>query len=181
MSLLHAQGTGFSRPVKAVFVPETGFVVAEINPSEYGYTHKAVRYQERIFYPKDELHITVVSGQSAETVRKHLEKQPQDTERIQEVVDQTDWSFRQLEEFYCVVDGEAETIIQMVEMPFLSQFYSDLSGITGSGHILLPTHVTLYMRGTETGIGLPNQTAFDTLVKARIRRIELHYEPAGQD
>ena len=175
MSLPDAQGTQYIHPVKTVLVPETGFVVSQVNPIDYGYIQVPVRYQGRLFQPKSELHITLVSENAAETVRKHFEKRPGDIDRVQEVIAQNRLSFRKLDEYYYVEESGEETIVQMVDLPNLGTFFQDLAGITGGGYVLPPTHVTLYMRGTETGIGLPSPAVFDARVKSQVQPGELQY------
>lgn len=168
------------QPVKTVFDLQTGFVVVQLNKAEYSYHETPVHYQGRVFDPKPELHITIVSADAAETVRSFIERKPDDAVHVQEIVDETSWVFRELDSFYHVVEApEVETIIQMVEVPHMADFFSRLSGLVGKGFILPPTHVTLYMRGTEKGIGLPTQTVFDQLVQNPIRPEELR--PAQGD
>ncbi len=57
------------QPVKTVFDPQTGYVVVQLHKEAYGYQEVAVRYLGRVFQPKTELHITIVSADAAETVR----------------------------------------------------------------------------------------------------------------
>lgn len=168
------------QPAKTVFDPQTGFVVVQINKAEYGYHEAPVHYQGRVFNPKTELHITVVSANAAEAVRGFIERKPEDAVPVQEIVDETRWVYRELDSFYHVVESPGvETIIQMVEVPHMAEFFSRLSGLVGQGFILPPTHVTLYMRGTEKGIGLPTQTVFDQLVQGPIRPEDLQPAQGG--
>lgn len=168
------------QPAKTVFDPQTGFVVVQLNKAEFSYNETPVRYQGRVFSPKAELHITVISADAAEAVRSFIERQPDDAVHVQEIVDETRWVFRELDSFYHVVESpEVETIIQMVDMPYMAEFFSRLSGLIRQGFILPPTHVTLYMRGTEKGIGLPTQTVFDQLVQSPIRPEELQPAQGG--
>lgn len=162
------------QPARVVFDPETGFVVVQISKAEYGYHEAPVRYQGHVFQPKSELHITVVSADAAEDVRSFIERRPDDAVQIQEMVDETRWVFRELEAFYHVVESPGvETIIQMVEVPHMAEFFSRLSGLMGKGFVLPPTHITLYTLGTEKGIGLPTPTVFDQLAQSPIRPEEI--------
>ena len=175
MQSLRPKNDQVRQSAKTAFDPQTGFVVVQLNKAEYGYQEVPVYYQGRLFDPKSELHITIVSADAAEAVRSFIERRPDDAVQVQEMVDETRWVFRALDSFYHVVEAPGvETIIQMVEVPHVAEFFSRLSGLVGQGFILPPTHVTLYMRGTEKGIGLPTQTVFDQFVQAPVRPEELH-------
>ena len=69
-----------------------------------------------------------------------------------------------------------ETIIQIVEIPELHSFLRDLSKLTGHGFSVPPIHITLYARGTEKGIPIPDQQSFQQLVKAQILPEEVRAE-----
>ncbi len=156
-------------PVSAAFDPETGSVVVNIDKIGYGYFDQPVRYQGKIFQPKGELHITIVS-QDAEALKKHLAKAPEDQEEIDDLVLSTDWSYRKRTDLYYIAkDPDTESIIQMVDVPMLEAFLKDLSKLVGQGIVLPPTHVTLYVRGTEKGIGIPNEAVLKELVKAPVQ------------
>jgi hypothetical protein len=166
---------GARRVIGYHFDPGEGFLLVQVNKDAYGYVDKAVRYQSKTFAPKTELHITILSADGAEQVRQQIEEHPEDEGRIVGIIDHTDWSFIKLDEYYHVKDGDEETIIQMVEVPRLNAFFSDLSALVGKGFVLPPTHVTLYMRESEKGIGLPNREVFDELVQGRVSRDALEW------
>lgn len=179
MSLEEQRGEQMLRPTNVVFIPETGFVVAEVSKIDFGYIDQEAHYQDRVFAPKSELHITIVSRDAADRVLRQIQNQPGDDSRVQEVITSTDWSFRKLDSFHFAAEDDCETIIQMVEMPGLAGFFQDLAHITGGGYILPPTHITLYMRGTEIGIGLPTPSVFNALVKAQILPGEITFDHSG--
>lgn len=164
-------------PLGASFDPQTGFVLVNINKIDYGFMDKPVRYQGKVFQPKSELHITIVSQDAAERVRQYLESHPDDAHEFQDLISSTNWSYLKKQEFYYVEEEPGvETLIQMVEVPSLNAFFSSLSSIVGKGFILPPTHVTLYTRGTEKGIGLPNQETFQERAKAAVQPGEIRAE-----
>lgn len=174
MQMLPPKDDHLRQPAKTVLDPQTGYVVVQLNKAEYGYHDEPVLYQGRVFQPKPELHITIVSADAAEAVRSFIERRPDDAVHIQEIVDETRWVFRELDAFYHVMESpEVETIVQMVEVPHAAEFFSRLSGLVGQGFVLPPTHVTLYMRGTEKGIGLPTPTVFDQLARGAITPAEV--------
>lgn len=163
-------------PVTALFDAQTGSVLVHLDKTEYGYFDQPVRYQGKLFQPKSELHITIIS-EDAEIIRRHLKNHPEDIDEIDDAVFSSDWSFYKKNEFYYVEEEpDVETIIQMVEVPMLHYFLKDISGLAGHGFVVPPTHVTLYTRGTEEGIGLPNTTVFHERVKAPVVPGELHLD-----
>lgn len=172
MSMMRSLDGDLHAPVSATLNTETGIILVHLDKIDYGYMDQAVRYLGKVFQPKSELHITIVS-QDAEQILKYLNNHPQDGS-LQDLILSTDWSFRKLEQFYHVVEApEVETLIQMVELPMLQAFFKDLSKLVGRGFELPPTHVTLYTRGTEKGISLPNQIVFKELAKTSMRPREL--------
>lgn len=182
MQTLPPKDDHLRQPARVVFDPDTGFLVVQINKAEYGFHEAPVLYQGRVFQPKSELHITVISADAAEEVRSFIARKPDEAVQVQEMVDETRWVFRELDSFYHVVESPGvETIIQMVDVPYMAEFFSRLSGLVGRGFILPPTHVTLYVRGTEKGIGLPNQTVFDQLVQNGIHPNEIQPAPGGTE
>lgn len=161
------------RPQTVELVPETGYLVANLNKQTYGYLDQPVRYQGRVFQPKSELHITLIS-QDAEKITRYLENNSHGQASIQEMIGATDWRFTRQPTFYHVEEAPGEeTIIQMVEIPSLGAFFRELSGLVGQDFTLPPTHVTLYTRGTEKGIGLPTQRVFQELVRAEVQPEEM--------
>lgn len=176
MSLFHQPDPEICRPIRTILVPETGFIVAEINKIDYRYADHPVHFQGRTLYPKKELHITVASDEAASNLQKYIKRAPDNEDRIRDIVDQTDWVFQKRNEYYYVEqEPGVETIIQMVMLPSLKEFFRDLSAVVGKGFVLPPTHVTLYMNGTENGIGLPTREVFDRLVKAAVLPSELGF------
>jgi hypothetical protein len=151
------------------FNEQSGYLVIKIAMDDYGYSHTEVSYRGKTFEPKDELHITILSDEAAEMVGKFLEEHPDDRQRICRLVEETDWTFHKTGELYYVQeDADGETIIEMVDMPELEGFFRKLSRITGKDLEIPPVHVTLYLRGTKTGIGIATQEEFDNRVVEEI-------------
>lgn len=165
-------------PISATLNTETGYILVHLDKIDYGYMDQAVRYLGKVFQPKSELHITIVS-QDAEHIMKYLDAHPQETSSLNDLILSTDWSFRKLEQyFHMAEDAENESIIQMVELPMLQTFLKDLSKLVGRGFELPPTHVTLYTHGNEKGVSLPNQILFKERMKSPMRPRELW--PVGE-
>jgi hypothetical protein len=99
-------------------------------------------------------------------------------EQARQLIDRSDWSYRKEEAFFHVAEPpDAETIIQMVEMPGLGDFFAALGKLVGAHLELPPTHVTLYTYHTEKGIGLPTQAVFEELVQGPVNVAEV--QPVG--
>jgi hypothetical protein len=156
-------------PVRVSFDEKTGYLVIQLDPAEYGYKAQEAQHQGKTFQPKDELHITVVSREAADEVARFMRKDAEHAGHIHGLIDSIRWSYRKLDRYYHIQKGEEETIIQMVEMPELESFFSELSRITGQGLALPPTHVTLYMRNSEKGIGLPTGETLERLSQGEVR------------
>lgn len=169
-------GPEFCRPVSKDFNRETGYIVVSIDKVDYQYDNRGVVYQGRVFEPKSELHVTIISAEDAEELRQYLHKKPDGAQSVWDILDETDFSFRKVDEFYYVEESPGvETIIQMVEIPMLDTFFRSMSAMVGRGFVLPPTHVTLYVRGTDRGIALPDQEVFREKVKARIQPEDLQF------
>jgi hypothetical protein len=175
MTILHSDESELRAPVTTTLNTETGKVVVHLDKVEYGFFNQPILYQDRLFQPKSELHITVISKDSANLLLNYMTSHPEDKDEIQELILVTDWSYHKLNKFYYVEEEPGvETIIQMVDVPALTNFFKDLSKQVGQGFILPPTHVTLYTRGTEKGISLPNRELFEERVKTVLLPVELH-------
>lgn len=176
MGILRSDEINLHTPVTTTFDQQTGLIKAHLDMVDYGFVNQPVRYLGKPFQPKQELHITIVS-QDAGIILKHLENHPDDVDDVQDLILSTDWSFSMLDDFFYVQEKPGvETIIQMVDIAAIRSFFKDLSKLIGQGFILPPTHVTLYTRGTEEGISLPDQQSFQQKVKNQIQPGEVRLE-----
>jgi hypothetical protein len=146
------------------FDEKSGFLVINVDMDAYGYSREEVEYRGNTLQPKDELHITILSKDAADSVGSYLEDHPDDRERVRRLVEETDWKFHKTGELFYVQEEEGvETIIELVDMPELEGFFRKLSRILDEDLEVPPVHVTLYMRGTDKGIGLATQEEFENL------------------
>ena len=177
MAALNPKPDELRSPVKVSFDSATGGVIVLLAKPDFGFVDRPVRFQGKVFQPKGELHISILVQEAAEKVKKYLDDHPDEAYEIREIVDQTRWLYQKLDTYYHIEEEpEVETIIQMVEMPGLPAFFKDLSGKLKQGFVLPPTHVTLYTRGTETGIALPSQEIFQQRVRSAIHPEEIQPE-----
>ena len=186
MAALLADENHRHAPVRTTFNEQTGYVLLQVDGVDFGYPGMPVRYQGKIFQARQELHITVIS-KDAGIILKHLKRHPGDADDIQDLVLSTNWSFYKLNRFYLVqeepeaetfIQPQAETIIQMVEIPALRLFLRDLSRLVGQGFVIPFTHITLYTRGTECEIPIPDQHGFQQLAKVQIQVWEVRLDKA---
>jgi hypothetical protein len=165
------------QPAGVDFNQENGFLAVTVDMDAYGYETRAVVYKSRRFEPKDELHITILSQQTAEQVSAHLKRNRRDSQAVEELIQKTDWSFKKEERLFHIRDDEeTETIIQMVEVVGLDDFLTSLGNILGALLEPPPTHVTLYMRGTDIGIGLPTKKALMDKLQTEVKPEELEFQ-----
>lgn len=173
MAALRADEIHRYSPVSASFDRQTGVVLAHIDKIDFGYIDRPVRYQGLVFQPKQELHITIIS-KDAGVILAHLAKHPEDTDDVLDLVISTNWSYHKLDRFYYIQEKPGvETIVQMVEIASMQGFLAELSRITRHGFVMPPTHITLYERGAEKGIPIPDQHSFQQLMKIQIRPEEV--------
>jgi hypothetical protein len=178
--MLQESASQFKRwvtPREISFDPESGYLVARLEKEAFELEENRVYFEGRPFEPKDEVHITILSGEAAETVRQHLEDHPQQEEHVRQLIEQANWETRIMDSFYHVrEEPDAETIIQMVEIPELGWFFKRLSELVGRELERPPTHVTLYLRNTEKGIGIPTRAELERLDQRQVQLSDLKGE-----
>jgi hypothetical protein len=165
------------QPAGVDFNQDEGFLAVTVDMDAYGYEPRAVVYKSRRFEPKDELHITILSQQAAEQVNAHFKKNRRDGQAVEELIQKTDWSFKKQERLYHIrEDDETETIVQMVEVVGLEDFLTSLGNILEAQLDPPPTHLTLYMRGTDIGIGLPTNKSLTDKLQTEVKPEELEFQ-----
>jgi hypothetical protein len=177
MDFVDHDASDLIEPISATFAAETGYLVVNVDKLRYHYLDRPVRWGGRIFNPKSELHITIVSLDAA-MVQSRTSADTAFRAQVEERITETDWRFRKLSAFYHVVESPGvETLIQLVEIPAMQGFFQKMSALFGVGFHVPPAHVTLYTLGTEKGIGLPTRAELDELA-IRIDPVEI--KPASQ-
>lgn len=143
---------------------------------------------------KDEIHVTVIGNDTAETILASLEKLPEDERiktlsQIQEFARRTNWKFNFKSEFYYIkkayndpdqnnpnqiIPEIRESIIQIVDTENLKEFYDQLREITGLQLEAPLPHVTLFTISTredkkKRGIGIYSEKDFGLLNPEKIK------------
>jgi hypothetical protein len=108
------------------------------------------------FAPKRELHVTVVGTALGARVRAALHEAD-----VAALFAPLDWTFRRTHRLLHVrrtVAGVTEqTLIERIEQPAMAAFHAALSRALGEALPVPPPHVTLYVHGTNEGIGIPDE------------------------
>ncbi len=128
-------------------------------------------------FPKQEFHITIIGRETGEIILK----ENLDFEKIKELVKGTDWNFGLTQEYFYITkqypeNEKRESIIQVVELPGLSDFYIKLNDSTGHNFSFPFPHVTLYTSSTKEenrfrGIGIYSKAEMEHL-STRVLQID---------
>lgn len=113
------------------------------------------------FTPKSELHITVIGNRLGRELREVFAA-PWLAAAVGAAFDAQDWRFtrggRQLVLRKSFIEDRrlrlAHSIIELVELPAMAPFHSELGRRLGRQLPLPPPHVTLYVAGRAEGIGV---------------------------
>ncbi len=166
---MNSQNQDLNHPKSVQFDEETGYLLLKLDKKTFGFLDGNLQFKDQTFQAKDELHITILSQGAAEKVHNTINNLPARLRQIRELVQETDWSYRKFQRFYHVQDEQGnESIIQMVEVPELQQFFTDLNQAAGKQLEPPPTHVTLYVHGDQKGISLATQDIFNERVMGEI-------------
>lgn len=108
------------------------------------------------FAPKRELHVTIVGkALGARLVAREAE--------VAALFEPLDWRFARTHRLVHLrrdVDGTTEqALVERIEQPAMAAFHHALSRLLGDALPVPPPHVTLYVSGTNDGIGLPDEQA----------------------
>jgi hypothetical protein len=165
---------------------ENNVLLISLDMDDFRILKNGISYLRVKFRPKDEVHITIVGKALAKEISELAKRKPEIRSKIQKVIDETDWSYKKINKFYHVSKDKekedeegkprivhAESIIQMVEVPQIGEFFEKLESILGHEIEIPPTHVTLYTVGDHRGIGIPDRTAFTRYVEREVRQDKL--------
>ena len=145
------------------------------------------------FTPKKEFHLTVLGFPQGKEIKGILEDNPELAEKIQELIDNADFSYNPTDDFYTISrDREAwidwqdqskgketiheEAIIQLIEAPGVETFINDLNKLLGTDFPVPFAHISLATKGTPMGIGIANEAAFKGLNPVKLGSVA---EPEG--
>lgn len=160
------------------FDPETGRFLLQLSKEAVGLGEEPIMYRGKSFWPKEEVHITVIGGALAELLAARMQVDPALEESVRQTIAATPWRYRLEDEWYHVVREEgrvpgrekekAESIVRMATVPPLPTFYRRLEELIGVQIPERPAHVTLYTWNDAHGIGLPTWDLFAEHVQERV-------------
>ena len=106
---------------------------------------------------KDEYHVTVIGLDLAGLIREQDK-----TAHVKTLVDNFTWTIEVSTEYIELAKDDMnrihrQSIVGIVNVPELTQFYEELKNILGRSISFPPTHVTLYTKNYDRGIGLYNE------------------------
>lgn len=106
------------------------------------------------FQAKNEYHVTVIGSDLAHRIRdKHAECPTLD------LVNSFSWTFEPLVQYIELAKDDSngvhrQSIIQLVTVPKLDQFFTELSVVVGAKLTPPPAHITLFTKNHDRGIGV---------------------------
>lgn len=115
---------------------------------------------------KPEFHVTLL--EHALSARLH-EPMPggATAERLPALFATLDWRWRRTGARWLLMEakpeGDSHAVIELLEMPALNVFRREVGQLLREPVPPAPAHVTLYLQGTEVGIGLASHPEFERL------------------
>lgn len=171
-------------PARIGFTKE-GRLIIPLSKEEFGLLDRKIQFRDKVFDPKDEVHITVMGRALSGKVAEAIQANPLLESQIGRAIDEMDRTYEKLDKMYHVAKGikpeegggdqiiQAESIIVMVKAPGIERFYERLRQIMGKVPKVPPLHVTLYTHNYSLGIGLSSQADFDKYVTRKVSANEL--------
>lgn len=159
--------------VESNYNAETGRFLLQLAKEDVGLEDGPLTFRGKTFWPKAEVHITVVGGALAEILAAAVREDPALEAEVRHAIAATAWRYRPEDEWYHVVrddeKGEAESIVRMTTVPPLPGFYRRLEEVLAVTILERPAHVTLYTWNDAHGIGIPTWDVFDERVQGRVQ------------
>lgn len=124
--------------------------------------------------PKKEFHITLIGRATGEI----LKTIPDSSSKIEEIYKKFNWNFETRDEFYFIEkqysdEEKRSSIIQIIELPNLKEFYKDLNNSFETNFEVPFPHITLFTNSTKEenkllGIGIYSEDQFKSLNPEKI-------------
>lgn len=124
-------------------------------------------------HPKRELHITLVGTKLGRELQAAAEAGRIGRDAVREAFEREDWTWSPTGRRTRLQapprrpgNPQRHAVIEHVALPAMARFHAALGRLLGRELPVPPPHVTLYVAGTDQGIGLPDA---DTLALHRAR------------
>ena len=156
---------------KPIFNPGNCTLLLEVdNSADFYPAELDLEATKNEFQKKDEIHITVLGFKNGQKVKEAIEKisdKETVTETLISMAEDTEWTFNlKSEKFYISKPGR-ESIIQLVELDGINNFFDRLNELLNLNLETPPPHITLYTKGDDEksymGIGINSREEFEKL------------------
>ena len=122
-------------------------------------------------HPKRELHITLVGTRLGKALRAAAEAGDIAAGAVRDAFEREDWRWTRTHQRALLHappkrrgGPERHALVEHVDLPAMARFHAALGALLGHDLPAPPPHVTLYVAGTDQGIGLPDP---ETLARYR--------------
>lgn len=142
-----------------------------VPPGDWAPPDQPVTVDGVTLQPKRELHITLVGTQLGKALQVAVEAGDIDGGAVRAAFEEQDWHWSRTGRRTLLHAPPARrggpprhALIEHVELPAMAGFHQALGRLLGRQLPVPPPHVTLYVAGTDRGIGLPDP---ETLARYR--------------
>ncbi len=167
----------FYSPEKVSFDEKNFTVLLDLDKIGFDVARLQTAAESNGLTEKDEFHITVIGFKGGAEIKKSLKAlgEPERAEKIQQLqalIDSTDWRFASEPLQYRIAKDypadpkkpgtepeHRESFIQIINVPALENFYSQLNALFGTAIECPPAHITMFTGGNvpenaKQGIGI---------------------------
>jgi hypothetical protein len=148
-----------------------GSLVLPLPDARFLQMPEALSLQGIEFQRKREFHVTLLDRETGARIRAQ-ELAGGVRPSVRELFEGEDWQCQRSDTRWLLreekPEGTVHSIIELLDMPALVRFRHNVGRAHGQPLPPTPAHVTLYVSGSETGIGLASKDEFQRL---RLRRL----------
>lgn len=155
-------------------VNDNGTVLIELSVESFCLATHDIEVLGEIFTPKDELHVTLISGKIGLYFQEKIKQDKTLDSLLAKTFEEIDWSFEQTGRVHILSRAKKkviqQTIIMLVKMRGVTEFYDQLKALEliDTTTPVPPAHVTMYTHNCPLGIGVPNQKMPKVLTRKKL-------------
>ena len=134
-----------------------------VPPEEWPPPEAPVTVDGLTLHPKRELHITLVGNQLGTALRIAAQSGDVERDAVRAAFEREDWRWSRTGRRTLLRAApkrrggpERHALVEHVDLPAMARFHATLGDLLGRDLPVPPPHVTLYVAGTDQGIGLPD-------------------------
>lgn len=147
-------------------------VVVPLDPAEWPPPAHAVSLDGTRFDPKRELHVTVLGSALGARISGLVACRALSELMLVDAFEAYDWTPVRTHTLLRLAKDEdgtcVESLIEPLTLPALAKFHVALGELLGEKLPPPPPHVTLYTRGSDEGIGVPDEQTLRELLVAQV-------------